>query len=150
MIDLTIEESRQILQQGHVAHIGVIYEGEPYVTPMSYVMIDGDLHFRTGPGKRADALRGEPRCCVEVTILKEGTAWESVLFWGDARFIEDPNRRSDVVAALLRKYHTDRPIASSSGSFLPEEHPIIAITPERITGRASGRDFSPKTRPGRL
>lgn len=150
MIDLTPEECERILDEGYIAHIGVVSDGEPYVTPMSYVMLDGDLLFRTGTGRRADALRRSPLCCVEVTILREGDAWESALFWGDARFIEEPDTRAEVVAALLHKYHSESPLGSSNPSILPEEHPIIAITPERLTGRASGRGLSAESRPGRL
>lgn len=150
MIDLTPEESARILDEGRVAHIAVLAAGEPYVTPMSYVIVDGHMYFRTGPGRRVDALRASPRVCVEVTILREDDAWESALFWGEARFVDDAARRADVVAALLRKYHTASALGSSSPSFLREEHPIIAITPESTTGRASGRDLGPKMRPGRL
>lgn len=150
MIDLTPQECERILTEGYIAHIGVLSNGEPYVTPMSYVLLNGDLHFRTGPGRRVEALRAHPRCCVEITILRESDAWESVLFWGDARFIDEPEHRSDVVAAILHKYHTESPLGSSSPSFLPEEHPIVAITPEALTGRASGRGLGRQTRPGRL
>lgn len=150
MIDLTPDECTRVLDQGYVAHIGVVSDGEPYVTPMSYVMLDGDLYFRTGPGRRVQALRAHPRCCIEITILRQEDGWESVMFWGDARFIDEPNERSNVVAAILRKYHTESPLGSSSPAFLPQEHPMIAITPEAVTGRASGRGLGPETRPGRL
>jgi nitroimidazol reductase NimA-like FMN-containing flavoprotein (pyridoxamine 5'-phosphate oxidase superfamily) len=150
VIDLETSECLRVLDEGYVAHIGVLSAGVPYVTPMSYVMIDGTLYFRTGPGRRVDALREEPICCVEVTILREDDAWESVLFWGEARFIDEPNHRSDVVAALLSKYHTESPLGSSSPSFLPKEHPIVAIEPTEVTGRASGIALGRQTRPGRL
>ena len=150
MIDLTPEECARVLEEGYVAHIGLISDGVPYVTPMSYVVVGDDVCFRTGPGRRVDALRADPRCCVEVTILRESDTWESVLFWGAARFIEEPGARADVVAAILRKYHTESPLGSSSPAFLPKEHPIIAITPEDVTGRASGRELGKQTRPGRL
>lgn len=150
MIDLEHEECLRILDEGYIAHIGVLADAVPYVTPMSYVMVGDVLYFRTGPGRRVDALRAQPRCCVEITILRESDAWESVLFWGDARFIEEPNERADVVAALLRKYHTASPLGSSSPAFLPQDHPIVAISPEDLTGRASGRGLGKQTRPGRL
>lgn len=150
MIDLTPEECGRVLDEGYVAHIGVVSRGRPYVTPMSYVMLDGDLYFRTGPGRRIDALRDDPSCCVEITILREDDGWESVLFWGTARFVEEPGERSNVVAALLRKYHTESPLGSPNPSLLPKEHPMVAITPEELTGRASGRGLGQQTRPGRL
>lgn len=150
MIDLTTEDCERILNDGRIAHIACTAQGQPYVTPMSYVMIEGDLYFRTGTGRRVDALRASPRSCIEVTILREGDAWESVVFWGDARFIEDPDTRSEVVAALLRKYHSETALGSSTPSILPTEYPIVAITPESVTGRASGGGLTSKTRPGRL
>ena len=150
MIDLTADECERILAEGRVAHIACSSEGQPYVTPMSYVIVDGDFYFRTGTGRRDDAIRANPRCCIDVTILREGEAWESVVFWGDARFIDDPEERSSVVAALLSKYHSDSAMGSPSPSTLPVEHPIVAITPESVTGRASGGGLTSKTRPGRL
>lgn len=150
MIDLTPEECARVLEEGYVAHIGVVSDGVPYVTPMSYVILGGEVCFRTGPGRRVEALRTDPRCCVEVTILRESDTWESVLFWGSARFIDEPGERSEVVAAILHKYHTESPLGSSSPPFLPKEHPIIAIRPEDLTGRASGRELGQQTRPGRL
>lgn len=150
VIDLEHEECIRILDEGYVAHIGVVDDGEPYVTPMSYVMLRGDLYFRTGPGRRVDVLRANPRACVEVTILRENHGWESVLFAGDARFITEVNERADAVAALLHKYHTESPLGSSGSSVLAKDQPIVAITPGALTGRASGRGLGRQTRPGRL
>lgn len=150
VIDLSAEECARVLSEGRIAHIGCNSQGEPYVTPMSYVVVDGDLYFRTGPGRRTEALRSDPRSCVEITILREGDAWESVMFWGDARFIEDPDQQARVVGELLRKYHSESALGSSSPSILPAEHPIVVITPESLTGRASGGGLGSKTRPGRL
>ncbi len=150
VIELSAADCERILGEGRVAHIAHASDGQPYVTPMSYVMVEGDLYFRTGIGRRVDAIRANPRSCIEVTILRDGEAWESVVFWGDARFIDDPDERSRVVAALLSKYHSETALGSPSPSMLPVEYPIVAITPESITGRASGGGLTTKTRPGRL
>ncbi len=150
VIELSAADCERILGEGQVAHIAHASDGQPYVTPMSYVMVEGDLYFRTGIGRRVDAIRADSRSCIEVTILRDGEAWESVVFWGDARFIDDPDERSRVVAALLSKYHSETAVGSPSPSMLPVEYPIVAITPESITGRASGGGLKTKTRPGRL
>ena len=42
-----------------------------------------------------------------------------------------------VVAALLRKYH-EPTLRASITRVLPQELPMIAIRPERLSGRASG------------
>lgn len=150
MIDLSPEEAQQVLEDGYFAHVACAVNDEPYVTPMSYAMIDGVFYFRTGEGRRTDVLRRNPSVCIEVTRLKEGNAWESAIFWGEAVFIDDLDTRASVVQALLQKYHDETPFASSSPSPLEEVLPIVSVAPERLTGRASGGGFGAKTRPGRL
>ena len=150
VIHLTPAECTEILANGRIAHIACESNGEPYVTPMSFVRIGEEFYFRTGEGRRVDALRSNPRVCIEVTILREGDAWQSVVFWGNATFVDEPNERADVVAALLQKYHSETALGMSTPAPLAGQLPIVAITPEDITGRASGGGFTAKTRPGRL
>jgi nitroimidazol reductase NimA-like FMN-containing flavoprotein (pyridoxamine 5'-phosphate oxidase superfamily) len=150
MTELTPEQCWEVLESGTIAHIAVVADGEPYVTPLSYVVRDGEFLFRTAPGRRTSAMQGHPRVCVEVSRLKDDGGWESVVFWGEARFIDDPNRHADVVAALLAKYHTESALGFSSPSVFPQERFVIAITPEDLSGRASGGGLSSTTRPGRL
>ncbi|MBM3694659.1 MAG: pyridoxamine 5'-phosphate oxidase family protein [Actinobacteria bacterium] len=150
MIELTPDECGEILEQGRVAHIAQVDHGEPYVTPMSFVMLHGDLVFRTGPGRRLEALRHDPRVCVEVSRPREDTGWESVLFWGRARLVTDAHLEEEAVAALLAKYHTESALGFSEPAVYPEERPVVAVTPELVTGRASGHGISAVTRPGRL
>ncbi|MCU0282008.1 MAG: pyridoxamine 5'-phosphate oxidase family protein [Acidimicrobiia bacterium] len=150
MIELTPGECRAVLEAGRVAHIAQIDGGEPYVTPMSFVVLGGDLVFRTGAGRRLAALRSDPRVCVEVSRPREDAGWESVLVWGRARLVDDPRLEAEAVAALLAKYHTESALGFSAPAVYPEERPVVAITPEKITGRASGGGLSAATRPGRL
>lgn len=150
MRDLGPEECREVLEAGRVAHLAVISEGEPYVTPLSYVLRGDELLFRSAPGRRADALAADPRVCLEVSRTREDTGWESVVLWGTARRVEDPGVHADVVAALLAKYHTESALGFSAPAVFPEERHVVAVSIERLTGRASGGGFSASTRPGRL
>ena len=151
MNELTPQECLALLDAGRVAHLGLVDDGEPYVTPLSYVIIDGDLYFRTGPGRRVDALQASPRVCIEVSHDDGDDGWASIIFWGDARFIEDPPQRADVVSALLGKYHSDSLLGIPTPGALPaEERFVIAVTPEGMSGRSSGSGWSARTRPGRL
>jgi hypothetical protein len=150
MIELTPEECRDLLEDGRVAHIAQVDRGEPYVTPMSYVMLRGDLCFRSGPGRRLDALRRDPRVCVEVSRPRADGGWESVVFRGTARLVDDTALEAEAIAALLAKYHSETALGFSAPAVFPEERPVLAITPEQVTGRASGGGLSAATRPGRL
>ncbi|NQV06736.1 pyridoxamine 5'-phosphate oxidase family protein, partial [bacterium] len=147
---LTPRECADVLERGQVAYIGVISNGEPYVTPMSYVVHNGDVVFRTAAGRRVDAMQENPRVCVTISGDRDGHGWESIVFWGDARFIDEPAERSEIVAGLLAKYHTESAFSGSTPSVLSEERFVAAITPEILTGRSSGGGFTPPTRPGRL
>ncbi|MDX1690034.1 MAG: pyridoxamine 5'-phosphate oxidase family protein, partial [Acidimicrobiia bacterium] len=105
---------------------------------------------RPGPGRRHAALASDPRVCVLVT-RKDDAGWVSVILWGVARVVDDPARQAQVVEALLDKYH-DEPLIGIArpGELRSEDHIVMAITPERMTGRSSGGGWSSATRPGRL
>jgi nitroimidazol reductase NimA-like FMN-containing flavoprotein (pyridoxamine 5'-phosphate oxidase superfamily) len=150
MKELPPEVCRHIIGEERIAHLAQIDDGEPYITPLSYVLHEGDLVFRTAPGRRVEALRRDPNVCVEVSRETPGSGWESVIFWGTARFVDDPSVEATVVSALLAKYHTESALGFSSPSIFPEDRLVVAVTPERMTGRASGGDLSTETRPGRL
>ena len=52
-----------------MAHIGVLSEGEPYVTPMSFVVDDNRILFRTKPGKRYEAMMKNPVVSIEASTF---------------------------------------------------------------------------------
>ena len=145
MEELSIEHCLQVLEDGWVGHLGVVSEGEPYVAPVSYVVLDGLVGFKTGPGRRAEAIRLSPRVCLETSHVDQSTGyWESVVVWGDAREITDPVATQEVISALISKY---RPILGSPLSHGPndvglgEPDIVIGLPIETITGRTSGSFF---------
>lgn len=152
MDELTRAEALELLAALDVGHVGTAAGGEPYVTPISYIVIGDEVLFRTLPGRRLDALRVNPRVCLEASRSDEDGNWESVIAWGAARELDDPNREADVVSALLSKYHDSSDGLLSFGSSRPfDPSPlVIAVLIDEISGRTSGRGFSPRTRPGRL
>ena len=154
MDELSLQYCLQILEDGSVGHLGVISEGEPYVAPISYVVVDGRVCFKTGPGRRAEGLRSSPRACLEISHIDQSTGyWESVVVWGNAEEITHDLQAQTVISALVSKY---RPVMGSPLSPGPndvglgEPDIIIALPIETITGRSSGSFFHMATRPGRL
>jgi nitroimidazol reductase NimA-like FMN-containing flavoprotein (pyridoxamine 5'-phosphate oxidase superfamily) len=149
MIELTLEQCEQILAEEPTAFVACLSEGEPYVAPMSYVIDSGDVCFRTGRGRRTEALAANPRVCVAVSRSADDGSWQSVILWGEARLVEDPGRESEIIAGLLHKYG-ESGFEIAAGQHLPVEKPVYAVTPDRVSGRASGGGLSPSTHPGRL
>lgn len=122
------------------------------MTPISYVLLGEELFFRTLPGRRLEALRSNPRVCVEASRSDEDGNWESVIAWGSAYEVDDAYKAADVVAALLAKYHDSTDSLLSFGQARPmDPQPLVVGVPlDAISGRTSGRGLSPRTRPGRL
>jgi len=153
MKELTREEAIDFLAAQAVGHLAVIDDGEPYVSPLSYVVIGETLYFRTRPGRRMSALVANPRLCVESSeVEEEGGRWTSVVAWGNAGVIDDPHREADVVAALLAKYadSSESVLSYASDSGFGKEASVVAVPIDKISGRQSGRELGAQVRPGRL
>jgi nitroimidazol reductase NimA-like FMN-containing flavoprotein (pyridoxamine 5'-phosphate oxidase superfamily) len=153
MESVTREEALTILAGQPVAHLGIMIDGAPYVTPMSYV-VDGErILFRTMPGKKLDGIRANPAVCVETAEFDPDTgAWASVIVRGTARLVDDPDTRRDVVARLYEKYEKvmGSPLSGGNG-LIPLGNPYVVEVPiDEITGMSSGRGIRVATRPGRL
>lgn len=153
MDPLTIQEAFEVLEASPVAHLGVLVEGDPYVTPMSFVVDRNRILFRTLPGRKLDGLRSHPSVCVEVARYDDSTGdWVSVIVRGTAREVEDENVGATTVEMLRVKYNHAMGSPLGGGGIHPLvglPH-VIEVTIEEISGLSSGRGWSVRTRPGRL
>lgn len=152
MKELTWDRCQGLLGESQVAHIAVISDGEPYVSPISFVLVGEAICLRTGPGKRVDALRENPRVCIEASSYDEAAGdWESVIIWGDAEFVEEDDRRAqEIVFAFMEKYRDVLGSPLNPAGMMPEPEVIIRIPIEETSSRDSGDYFSVRRRPGRL
>jgi len=153
MEPITREQALAILTQAPVAHIGVICEGEPYVTPMSFV-VDGDrILFRTMAGRKLEGIRENPVVCIEVSRYDEATGdWMSVIVKGRAHETGDDRIGQAAVTLLLEKYRPAMGSPLSRGGIQPMTglpH-VVEVVIDEITGMASGAGFGPRTKPGRF
>lgn len=146
-------EAMQFLTESMVAHIGVVTDGEPYVTPMSFVVDENRILFRTKPGKRFEAIAANPAVCIEVSHFDETTGdWISVIVRGKAKERADDETTSRAIGLLLEKYEAVVGTPLGHGGLQPMAtfpH-VIEVPIDEISGMTSGRGFSYRTRPGRL
>lgn len=151
MEPLAPDEALAVFDDAEIAHVGVISEGVPYVTPISFV-IDGDvLRFRTGPGRRQQAIAAGSPVCVEAFTFGETGAWKSVVAWGTAVVEHDPDTGRATVEALHAKYERFMGDPLSAPSRGPMQEPVfVSISLDTVTGMSSGGGFGQRTRPGRL
>lgn len=152
MVDeLPVERSWLELSKCDVGHLGVVSEGEPYVTPVSFVTDGTNIAFRTGAGRRLKALNAGGRVCFEAcSESPDDKTWVCVVAWGTVRPDVSEEERDRVVQALYLKYHSNRedPFRMPAPNILEPE--VVLIDVDTITGRSSGLGFGPRLRPGRL
>lgn len=154
MEQLDRAQALEVLRSAPVAHLGLIEGDRPYVTPMSFVMLDDQIVFRTMAGRKLDALRANPNVCVEASQFDTETGhWKSVIVRGTAVEVDDDDVKSRTVSQLFRKYDEimGSPLSPSAGlqplKGLPH---VIIVDVDEITGMSSGQGWSVRTRPGRL
>lgn len=140
-----------------LGHLAIVSEGEPYITPVSFVVFaptdekGGTVRFRTVQGRRMRAMNEGGRICLEAADVNPSTgAWISILAWGHKRDVVTPLEEQETITALLRKYHTGKedPFRLPAPSLTEPEVVIVDI--DTISGRASGLGLRPGLRPGRL
>ena len=149
----TDAEALDFLEHEMVAHLGVIDDGKPYVTPMSFVLDGRRLLFRTKPGRRFEAIESNPMVCIEVSRFDESTGdWVSVVVEGKAVERTDDATTTRTVELLLGKYASVLGSPLGTGGLQPmASFPhVLEVSIDKMTGMSSGRGFSFRTRPGRL
>ena len=153
MDTLDAEKSLQLLAEAPVAHLGTVADGLPYVTPMSFVVHESRILFRTMGGKKLEALRSQPKVCVEVSKFDPQSGnWASVIVRGTAREVEEGSLKALVVERLFEKYADAIGDPMRRGGLQPLmglPH-VVEVEIEEMTGMTSGRALGPRTRPGRL
>jgi nitroimidazol reductase NimA-like FMN-containing flavoprotein (pyridoxamine 5'-phosphate oxidase superfamily) len=99
------EQIEELLERSIIGRIaccghGSTGDGRPYMVPIAYAY-DGDaIYAHSGPGRKLDFMRAEPRVTFEVD---EGTApdqWRSVIVEATFEEIDDEAERVKALKAL--------------------------------------------------
>jgi hypothetical protein len=126
------EEAARILEEGHVAHVGFVQDGQPFVIPLGYQFSKtepGRIYFHGSLNSRAirHLAAGEP-VCVTVTLLNglvySRTALNHSMNYGSAVCFGRGHRVTD--EAVQRRVYE-----AMVGRYFP--------------GRTEGRDYSAPT-----
>jgi nitroimidazol reductase NimA-like FMN-containing flavoprotein (pyridoxamine 5'-phosphate oxidase superfamily) len=150
---LSEEKAYAFLETAPVAHIGVVHDGEPYVTPMSFVVENKKVLFRTKPGRRFAALETNPTVSIEVSSYDTTNGdWTSVIVKGTAHETNDDGFINLTVEKLFEKYRDvmGSPLGRSGIQPMATFPHVVVVDIEEISGMASSGGFGMRTRPGRL
>ncbi|HWL48839.1 MAG TPA: pyridoxamine 5'-phosphate oxidase family protein [Acidimicrobiia bacterium] len=153
MDPVMIEEATGFLRHTLVAHLGLVSDGKPYVTPMAFVVDDGRILFRTRPGRKLEAIVENPAVCIEACSFDESTGeWQSVIVNGTAAQVTDPAVGEHAVTLLLEKYASQLGPPMGIGALQPlaSTSHVIEVVIDQVSNMTSGIGLAPQTGRGRL
>ena len=133
---LSEAEATKLLTDQRIARLGCITDAGPYVVPISYYFADGAAYCHSLPGLKIDALRKDPRACLQVDAIESDLRWKSVMAFGTYEEVKQ-KERGDIMNQLLQRFPMLTPVESSlaaDGGALPVI--VFRIRIERITGFA--------------
>jgi nitroimidazol reductase NimA-like FMN-containing flavoprotein (pyridoxamine 5'-phosphate oxidase superfamily) len=130
--DLSRDECLAILGRHDVGRLAFTFHDRVDIEPLNYVMVDGDLAFRTVPGSKVDVLRHHPWVAFEVDEVDGINAWSSVVVHGTIYLLRaagspDERRAYDAAVERIREI---TPTGASKG-----ESVLLRLHVERLTGR---------------
>lgn len=110
---LSSGEARDLLRESRLARLGCIIDGEPYVVPVNYYL-DGDCAYvHSLPGRKVEALRANPRACLQVDDIKDDVLWRSALAYGIYEEIKSHDERARVLNAFHERFPLLTPVESA-------------------------------------
>jgi uncharacterized protein len=99
------DEIEQLLRTAIVGRIaccghGAVGDGRPYLVPLAYGYDGEAVYAHSGPGRKLDLMRAEPRVTFEVDEAQASDRWRSVIAEGIFEEIDDPPGRSAALAVI--------------------------------------------------
>jgi uncharacterized protein len=132
---LPAEEIEALLRTAIVGRIaccghGLAGDGRPYLVPLAYGYDGSSVYAHSGPGRKLDLMRAEPRVTFEVDEAEAPDRWRSVIAEGTFEEIADPGQRDAALAVIY------------GGNGVPDLGSQTVVFRIRLTAR-SGRYETP-------
>ena len=105
-------------------------DGRPYLVPLAYGYDGESVYAHSGPGRKLDLMRSEPRVTFEVDEAAASDRWRSVIAEGTFEEITDSRQRDAALAVIY---------GANGGPDLGSQTVVFRI---RLTSR-SGRFETP-------
>ncbi|WP_458627902.1 pyridoxamine 5'-phosphate oxidase family protein [Winogradskyella sp. PC D3.3] len=141
---LNKEECKLLLSRNYIGHLAYVYQGKPFVVPITYFYTDDRIICYSGEGHKLNALRQHKSVALEVSEVTSITNWKSVVAHGEFIELERSSAKAmlhefslGVKDVILRKELRNLDFISEfSAKIDSEETPIVfIITIEEFTGK---------------
>jgi uncharacterized protein len=123
-------------------------EGKPYVIPMNFGFDGNHIYFHgSATGKKVDFLKNKPEVCIsfstdhELRYVDEEVAcswsmkYRSVLAYGKAEFVEDPEEKVSILKTFMAHY-SDQNFGFNAPSI--REVMVFRVKINKMEGRVYG------------
>lgn len=128
--DLSQEEVVRLLTRTRHGRLGLAFENEAYVVPISYIYDGHSIYFHiTRQGKKTTYLQANPQACFEIDEVAEG-GWASVICYGAVTLSDSVESKRE----FLRLAGVESPGDDALGQM---EMYICVLSPDEMTGRRS-------------
>jgi nitroimidazol reductase NimA-like FMN-containing flavoprotein (pyridoxamine 5'-phosphate oxidase superfamily) len=102
---LPFEEIEELLRTAIVGRIaccghGQVGDGRPYLVPLAYGYDGKAIYAHSGPGRKLDLMRAEPRVTFEVDQAQASDRWRSVIAEGTFEEIADNDERARALRVI--------------------------------------------------
>ena len=124
-----------ILREGTLGRLGCIASGWPYVVPVNYFFDGKDIYIHTLPGKKLDALRANPRVCLQVDEIRDSYNWRSVIVYGTFEEVSNEETKENVLIKLYGRLPHMTPVESRLVQGMKGTI-VFRIKVEEVTGMA--------------
>jgi nitroimidazol reductase NimA-like FMN-containing flavoprotein (pyridoxamine 5'-phosphate oxidase superfamily) len=131
---LSQEEARALLTASRVGRLGCVYEDGPYVVPINYVMDGESIYGHSLPGRKLEALRANPRACLQVDEVTDPYHWRSAIAFGAYEEVTDPAERNRAVRALQSRFPNLTPVESVPVHDGQSSVVIFRLRIDKVTG----------------
>lgn len=142
-------ETEETLVQGYCGRLGTVgADGWPYVVPLLYVWMDGQIytHNTAARGHLRQNVEQNAKVCFEVDIPGEvfpygrfecdtSISYRSVIAFGEARIVEVREEKARFCEELMHKYASH--VEGRPEGVFPrlDQITVYALTIERMTGK---------------
>jgi nitroimidazol reductase NimA-like FMN-containing flavoprotein (pyridoxamine 5'-phosphate oxidase superfamily) len=95
------ERIEELLSSSIVGRIACNAAGErPYLVPLAYAYDGESIYAVSGPGRKIDLMRADPRISFEVDRVETSDTWQSVVAEGDYEEVSDADEIQMAIALL--------------------------------------------------
>ncbi|HEV8488144.1 MAG TPA: pyridoxamine 5'-phosphate oxidase family protein [Blastocatellia bacterium] len=109
---LSEDETRKLLASARVGRLGCIFDGAPYVVPVSYIFRDDRIYIHSLLGRKIAALRANPRACLQVDEIRDEYQWRSAIAYGNYHELVDSVERNWALRELFQRFPHLTPVES--------------------------------------